>query len=99
MPRECKVPGCDSRVHAKDYCSKHYQRWRTWGDPNKTGPRGPYRREMPRYAVNHRVQFTISHWWRLLSNRSTPHPHAAQLRRGIEHLRAALVSRRDLEEQ
>ena len=34
---ECKVEGCDKPVLAKDYCSRHYQRWRRDGDPGPAG--------------------------------------------------------------
>ena len=34
----CKVQGCDSPVRGRGYCSKHYQRWRTHGDPTKVLP-------------------------------------------------------------
>lgn len=29
----CTVIGCDKSVHGRGYCSAHYQRWRTHGDP------------------------------------------------------------------
>ena len=32
----CAVEGCDIGLHAKDYCRRHYERWRKSGDPLKT---------------------------------------------------------------
>lgn len=32
----CKVPGCGRKHCAKGYCTKHYYRWKTNGDPLKT---------------------------------------------------------------
>lgn len=29
----CSVPDCDRGVYARGWCSKHYQRWRSHGDP------------------------------------------------------------------
>lgn len=29
----CAIPGCDTESHARGWCNKHYQRWRTHGDP------------------------------------------------------------------
>ena len=31
--RLCSIPGCDQKHYAKGYCSKHWQRWRSNGDP------------------------------------------------------------------
>jgi hypothetical protein len=41
--RVCSVEGCEKLVHARGWCSMHYRRWRTHGDPLRTlgaGPRG-----------------------------------------------------------
>lgn len=32
----CSIEGCDSRIQARGWCSKHYKRWRQHGDPLKT---------------------------------------------------------------
>ena len=32
----CSVSGCDFQAKARGWCSKHYQRWMKWGDPEKT---------------------------------------------------------------
>ena len=29
----CSLPDCDGKHHARGWCQKHYQRWRTHGDP------------------------------------------------------------------
>lgn len=34
--RECSIDGCHSRVVARGWCSRHYQRWKNHGDPTKT---------------------------------------------------------------
>ena len=36
----CAIDGCDKRVQARGLCSKHYTRWRKYGDPtvNKNPP-------------------------------------------------------------
>ena len=33
----CSVQGCDGRHLARGFCSKHYQRWRQYGDPLALG--------------------------------------------------------------
>jgi len=33
LPTSCKIEGCDSKIEARGWCSKHYQRWRRHGDP------------------------------------------------------------------
>lgn len=30
----CSIPNCDKPVRNRGWCSAHYQRWRTYGDPN-----------------------------------------------------------------
>jgi hypothetical protein len=30
----CKIEGCNNKVQAREYCSKHYRRWYIHGDPN-----------------------------------------------------------------
>ena len=35
----CSVPDCDRGAYARGWCSKHYQRWRTHGDPRGGGHR------------------------------------------------------------
>ena len=30
----CSIDGCESRVHARGYCDKHYLRFKRHGDPN-----------------------------------------------------------------
>lgn len=30
----CKIKDCKNKVKAKGWCSKHYMRWRRYGDPN-----------------------------------------------------------------
>ena len=35
--RTCTIDGCGSPAHARGWCSKHYQRWRTHGDPRGGG--------------------------------------------------------------
>lgn len=34
--RTCSIHGCESRPHARGWCTKHYQRWLSHGDPKKT---------------------------------------------------------------
>lgn len=47
----CKVQGCESSVCGRGYCGKHYQRWRTHGDPLKVlPPRG--RHVKPRCCID-----------------------------------------------
>lgn len=37
----CKIAGCGGRVKARGWCKKHYERWRSHGDPLGGGtPRG-----------------------------------------------------------
>lgn len=31
--RTCSIPGCGSKMLARGWCSKHYQRWKRMGDP------------------------------------------------------------------
>lgn len=40
--KKCLVQGCESNAHRsvngkRGWCSKHYQRWKRWGDPNTYG--------------------------------------------------------------
>lgn len=35
----CTLPGCDKKTVARGYCTMHYQRWRTYGDPGEPEPR------------------------------------------------------------
>lgn len=34
--RTCSIASCDRRHYAFGWCNTHYQRWRKWGDPEKT---------------------------------------------------------------
>lgn len=36
---ECSVPDCGNEAWARGWCPKHYQRWRTHGDPTITNRR------------------------------------------------------------
>ena len=36
--RTCSVDGCENKFHAKDFCSKHYSRWKRHGDANYIPP-------------------------------------------------------------
>jgi len=38
----CTVPRCETKVEARGWCSKHYQRWYKHGNPNTTlkAPKG-----------------------------------------------------------
>lgn len=36
--RTCTIDGCGSPTRARGWCSKHYQRWQTHGDPRGGGP-------------------------------------------------------------
>lgn len=31
--KQCSIENCKNKYEAKGYCSKHYQKWRTFGDP------------------------------------------------------------------
>ena len=33
LPKLCSVEGCFDPSKSKDFCSKHYQRWKKYGDP------------------------------------------------------------------
>lgn len=35
--RICSVAGCGRPRHGRGWCTKHYQRWKRHGDPNKPG--------------------------------------------------------------
>jgi hypothetical protein len=40
MPqRICTIEDCGNKVVARGYCTKHYQRWAKYGDPNVSKPR------------------------------------------------------------
>ena len=36
MRNKCTIPGCERYVEGHGYCRKHYDRWRSHGDPLKT---------------------------------------------------------------
>lgn len=40
--KTCSIDGCDNKMLARGWCNKHYQRWRTHGDPNKVTPMGKW---------------------------------------------------------
>lgn len=33
MRKQCEIDGCDGRLLARGWCSKHWQRWKAHGDP------------------------------------------------------------------
>jgi hypothetical protein len=33
--RTCSIEGCETAVNSRGWCSKHYWRWRKYGDPHK----------------------------------------------------------------
>ncbi len=35
----CVVDGCDSPIHARELCVKHYKRWYKYGDPKASAPK------------------------------------------------------------
>lgn len=41
QPTDCTIPDCDRPLKCRGYCTKHYQRWRTHGDPLKVHKPGP----------------------------------------------------------
>lgn len=48
MKRTCSVDGCDRTYLARDFCSMHWQRWNTHGDP---GPAEPIKKQHARCKV------------------------------------------------
>jgi hypothetical protein len=34
--KTCKIKNCDNKHHARGWCSKHYTRWKKYGDPKTT---------------------------------------------------------------
>ena len=34
--RTCSIEGCENAVNARGWCTKHYTRWRSHGDPHET---------------------------------------------------------------
>lgn len=36
----CTIENCGNKEVARTYCSKHWKRWRKWGDPNKVAYTG-----------------------------------------------------------
>jgi len=36
MKKQCSVAGCNQKVLARGWCSKHWQRWSRYGDPSIT---------------------------------------------------------------
>lgn len=52
MLSACQVPDCTATARGHGYCGKHYQRWRTHGDPLKVLPRsGGGGRPGPRFDL------------------------------------------------
>lgn len=37
----CSIEGCDHLEKARGWCSKHYERWRTFGTPDRAPERNP----------------------------------------------------------
>jgi len=63
MIRQCSIPECTNKVWHKNYCTKHYQRWRKHGDPNIVLPSGfqpgesnPSKRPEHRLATSKRLR-------------------------------------------
>jgi len=57
----CSIDGCDSSVFARGWCSKHWSRWRTTGDPQKTKstPRGEAKRFLEEVVIPYGEYTTI----------------------------------------
>lgn len=49
----CSIDDCDSRVAARGWCTKHWTRWRTTGDPLKTKstPKGEAKRFLEEIVI------------------------------------------------
>lgn len=66
MPRPisiCSIEDCETRVEGHGYCSKHYQRWKKYGDPmgnpGRTGrPRGD---KCGYHAAHYRIRIDRGH--------------------------------------
>ena len=50
----CSVEGCASPHEALGMCSKHYQRFKTHGDPHRVTPRSEYGQHGMNYHTAHR---------------------------------------------
>lgn len=55
----CDVEFCENKAVAKNFCPKHYKRWRVYGDPKVNHKRSCKR---TKYAINSQeLKFTHSH--------------------------------------
>ena|SRR5690606_21582586 len=57
----CAVLGCTSSNHARGWCSKHYQRWKKYGDPEYTHNETDLRKRVER--VGYTVSDKGCHIW------------------------------------
>jgi hypothetical protein len=53
MPKKCTIGKCPNDLIARGMCGMHYQRWRKFGDPQKTLPRRG--NDRPRPVVTERT--------------------------------------------
>ncbi len=40
-PGQCTIDGCENRIQARGWCSKHYWHWQNFGDPEASRPPKP----------------------------------------------------------
>jgi tRNA-dihydrouridine synthase len=70
---ECSIEGCSGGVVGRGWCGKHWQRWRTHGDPNtvqRVREYGHFRISAQGYVIEHMVgHFAADEDGRVLQHR------------------------------
>lgn len=49
---ECSVDGCERKSQVKGFCRSHYRRWRLYGDPIGSRPKGKRPRESRQCSID-----------------------------------------------
>lgn len=86
LPKICSIPECENKLYARGWCSMHYARWRTHGNPEQVAW------EIHKRPADGRC--TIAECDRDYSNSGVCAGHySRRLRKGVEASEAPLANR------